>query len=167
MCTESLRFAAGGKHKYLFPYFGFLLLFAVLLIDAACVQNPPTNQPSNNPPSSPSNAATNTAVPSKPSAASLSPVTLPLVDAVLQDNSFVNDAKSSLQITDEQMQKLKDAARDDVLTLDETDADNTRSTRAAVKKADTKIKQIMGDEKGDQFINFVRDCGAGINPETA
>jgi lipoprotein-anchoring transpeptidase ErfK/SrfK len=133
----------------------------------SCIQNQPENRPISNAPQNQTNGETNsnTSTTAKRSAESQTPVTLPLIDAVMQDESFLNDAKSSLQITDEQMEKLSDAAKDDVLHLDETDLNTQRSTRAAAKKADEKVKQILGDQKGEQFIDFVRERGAGVNPE--
>jgi lipoprotein-anchoring transpeptidase ErfK/SrfK len=135
----------------------------------ACVQqNAPTNTSiANAPVSNEANTNANTAVQPKSETAAREQVTLPLVDAMFQDDSFVNDAKSSLQLTDDQVQKLKDAARNDVLTLDENDNNDTRSTRAAIKKAQETVKKILGDEKGTQFLDFVAQRGAGTNPEAA
>ena len=171
MCSEFVRLVEGRivKHRARGPFGICLLLIigALGLISTGCVQNQPENRPVANAPAQPANTETNSnkATAEKPPAAPQAPVTLPLVDAMLQDESFINDAKSSLQITDEQMQKLSDAARDDVLHLDESDLNTPRSTREATKKAESKIKQILGDDKGGQFISFVGQRGAGVNPE--
>jgi lipoprotein-anchoring transpeptidase ErfK/SrfK len=146
----------------------FLLIVAFVFCATACVQKPPENSTVTNASQPPANTdgASNSTASRPPSGESQVPVTLPLVDAMLQDESFANDAKSSLQITDEQIQKLSDAARDDILHLDETDQDTPRSTRAATKKAEQTIKQVLGADKGNQFIAFVRERGAGVNAET-
>ena len=121
-----------------------------------------------NAPGTNQNANANVAspAPAAPATASQAEVTLPLVDAMLQDDSFVNDARSQLQLSDDQIQKLKDAARNDVITLDENDNGDERSTRAAVKKAQDTVKKVLGDDKGGQFLNLVAQRSAGTNPET-
>jgi hypothetical protein len=143
-----------------------LLVIAALfsgILFAGCVQqNAPQNGQTAN---ASTEANTNPSVPAKPNPLAQTQVTLPLVDAVMQDEGFVNDAKAQLQLSDEQIQKLGDAARDDVLKLDETDGDEARSTRAAIKKAEETIKKILGNERGDQFLAFVQERGAGTTPE--
>jgi lipoprotein-anchoring transpeptidase ErfK/SrfK len=140
---------------------GWIVAAFVVLCGACIQQNAPQDQPSSNAPvAANSNVNTNTAVASSAPSSSQVQVTLPLVDALMNDEGFVNDAKSSLKLTDDQVQKLKDAARNDVLTLDENDNNDTRSTRAAIKKAEDTIKKTIGDDKGEQFLDLVRQRGA-------
>jgi len=143
---------------------GLGLLVAASFFFTACLQqNTPQNQPATNTDvtaNANTNADTNTSVATNAPAASQTQVTLPLVDSLMNDEGFVNDAKSSLQISDDQVQKLKDAARNDVLTLDENDNSDARSTRAAIKKAEDTIKKTLGNDKGTQFINLVQQRGA-------
>jgi lipoprotein-anchoring transpeptidase ErfK/SrfK len=139
-------------------------------VSLSCVPAENVNRPASNiaPPPANTNVNSNVAVaPEKPIAVSQVQVTLPLVDAILNDESYISDLKSSLQMSDDQIQKLRDAARDDVITLDESDRGGPRSTRAAVKKAQDKINQILGDEKTAQFMDFIRERASGVNPETA
>ena len=49
------------------------------------------------------------------------PVTLPVLDAMFTDEAFVQEMKQKLQLTDEQVQKLKDASRDYVIKLGDED----------------------------------------------
>ena len=155
MCNENIRrenrFIAGA------------IVIVLIAFCAGCVQqNPPENAGSNAPiaANANTNANTNTTIASNAPAVSQVQVTLPLVDALMNDEGFVNEAKSSLQLTDDQVQKLKDAARNDVLTLDENDNNDTRSTRAAIKKAEATINKTLGNEKGAQFLNLVQQRGA-------
>jgi len=129
------------------------------------MQNQPENKPATNEPANSNSVA---AKPPTDSRATVpqAPVTLPLIDAILEDEQVANEAASSLQISGEQMQKVKDAARDDVINLDESESDSTHSTRAATKKAAERIKQILGADKGDQFLNFIRERVSGVSPDT-
>lgn len=95
-------------------------------------------------------------------AAPNTPVTLPLLDAMLADEAFVNEAKSTLQITDEEIQKLRDSARDAVLSLSqEESSDDTRSTRASVEKAKAQVRAVLGAERGDRFIALAQQRWSG------
>lgn len=85
------------------------------------------------------------------------PITLPMIDALLSDDAAANELKSGAQLSDEQVQKLKDAGRDSVLQLNEVgDEDSNRSTATASKDALAKIREIVGAEKADTVANFLR-----------
>lgn len=85
------------------------------------------------------------------------PITLPMIDALLSDDAAANELKSSAQLSDEQIQKLKDAGRDSVLQLNEAgDEDSNRSTATASKDALAKIREIVGAEKADTVANLLR-----------
>ena len=75
---------------------------------------------------------------------------MPVVDALLSDEEFLDEVKKSVQPSDEQLDKLKNAARDSVLKLNEDAGsdDFTRSTKTAISEADKKIKEILGNENG-------------------
>ncbi len=94
---------------------------------------------------------------SNASAASL-PVTLPVLDAMFADESFAADLKSKAQLTDEQIERLRQIAREDRAGLKEDAGDaHGSSTTEATKRAGDKIKEILGDEKAQAFTSFVRD----------
>ncbi len=140
-----------------------LLGFVVgLLLLVGCVQNqPPSNQAAANAPSNTAstNANTNTA-PANGEAASRIPITLPVVDALLSDEQFVAEVRKSVQPSDEQLDKLKNAARDAVLKLTEDDVDG-RSTRSSLAEADKQVKQILGNEGGEKFLALARKHWSG------
>lgn len=173
MCNKTERIVApvgvSGRRALLrSTSFSSLIILALVSILAGCVGNnqnvsaPPANSAQNAAP-----PATNPA-PAAPTSAPNSnvPVTLPLVDALLGDESFANQAKSSLQLSDEQIQKLKDAARNAVLNLNENGSeDDSRSTAASVKKAEKEIKSALGDEKGAQFISLAQQQMAGTGSD--
>ena len=52
------------------------------------------------------------------------PITMPVVDALLSDEEFLGEVKKSVQPSDEQLDKLKTAARDEVLKLNESGGDD-------------------------------------------
>ncbi len=90
------------------------------------------------------------------------PVTLPVLDALLADDSFVNEVRKSVQPSDEDLDKLKNTARDAVLKLNEGASDDSeRSTRASIAKAEKQVNDILGKEKGLKFLNLARSHWSG------
>jgi lipoprotein-anchoring transpeptidase ErfK/SrfK len=108
-------------------------------------------------------ANTNVAQAQRAAPADNTPITLPVLDAMFADESFAGDLKSNVGLTEDQVSKLQQTARDAVLKLDETD-ENT-STTASVKKANEAIKQAVGDEKAKQVVDFVRQRWSGSDQE--
>ncbi len=99
----------------------------------------------------------NTAPVNNKTAAAL-PVTLPVMDAMFFDESFKAELKTKLQLSDEQIEKLKTVSREAVGNLGETEDDNyAGSTRAATKRAEDQILAILGDDKTNQLFELVRN----------
>jgi lipoprotein-anchoring transpeptidase ErfK/SrfK len=83
-------------------------------------------------------------------------LTLPLLDALLTDEGFVAESRSTLQVTDEELDKLRNTARDTVLQLsDELDGENSRSTKTAVAYAKKQLQAILGNDRAERFIQLV------------
>jgi lipoprotein-anchoring transpeptidase ErfK/SrfK len=123
---------------------------------------PLSNAASSSPANTASNSITNQAVPESESAAAANvPITLPVVDALFSDEDFVAEVKRSIQPSDEQLDKLKNVARDAVLKLSEDDLQEGRSTRTSTNEADKQIKQILGDENGTKFLALARKSWSG------
>lgn len=95
------------------------------------------------------------------------PVTLPVLDAFFADESFGAELKSKLQLTDEQVERLRRAAREETSKLREADAGEYQGTTAAARaRAAEQIKAIIGEEKTRQLSGFLRERwggGAGGN----
>ncbi len=90
------------------------------------------------------------------------PVTLPVLDAMFGDENFAGELKTKLQLTDEQVDKLKKLSRDSVGNLNEDEADgNSRSTRAAMQGAEKQIRELLGEEKATQLFGFVNERWSG------
>jgi lipoprotein-anchoring transpeptidase ErfK/SrfK len=139
---------------------------ALLLAFVACVPNQSntnTQVSINTANSNPSpQANTNQAAPVSDAAVANVPITLPVVDALLSDESFVAEVKKSVQPSDEQLDKLRNAARDSVLKLNESGGeDDSRSTRSSLKDADRQIKEILGNDNGDKFLVLARKYWSG------
>src|SRR5919206_2366840 len=148
-----------------------LVLASLLLLaaSAACTTSAPTNTAQ---PSAPTNTTANanaspaanatpaaTNASNAASAASL-PVTLPVLDAMFADESFAGELKSKLQLTDEQVARLKQVAREGTSELSEQGAE-TGTTKEATRRASEKIKEVLGDEKAASFTTLVRERWAG------
>ncbi|MEO8074022.1 MAG: L,D-transpeptidase [Acidobacteriota bacterium] len=94
------------------------------------------------------------------------PVTLPVLDAMFADENFADDLKSKVQLSDEEIDKIKKTARDAVKNLSGDESENdSRSTRAATERAGTQIREIVGDEKAAKLFDFVQQRWSGGGDE--
>jgi lipoprotein-anchoring transpeptidase ErfK/SrfK len=148
----------------------FLILGTLFFVSCQPNQNGSANQPVQ-PAANVSNTAVNTSSATTNNTASANaamPVTMPLIDAMFADDAFVQEARSAVQLTDEELNKLRDAARNNVLELGGDPAEDTnRSTRTSVEKTRTEIEKILGQQRGQQFLNFVRERWQGNGEELA
>nr|AUN37265.1 ErfK/YbiS/YcfS/YnhG family protein [uncultured bacterium] len=101
--------------------------------------------------------------PSPQQASSDAPFTMPLLDALLDDQEFVADAKKTVSLTDQELQKLRTAADENLSTLDENEK-GQRSARGSSDSAKEKVKEILGRDRGEQFISLVGKEWAGETP---
>ena len=95
--------------------------------------------------------------------------TMPLLDAMLTDETFVREARTAVQLTDEEVDKLQTRARNAVLELSGDPAeDGSRSTRSSTEEAMKEVRDVLGNERGNRFIAFVQQKWAGDSaPVTA
>jgi lipoprotein-anchoring transpeptidase ErfK/SrfK len=92
------------------------------------------------------------------------PVTMPLLDAMFTGETFKGELKSKLNLTDDQIAKLQQAAHEATMSLEESE-NESGSTSAANQRALEKIQGIIGVEKSKEFAAFVRQRWS--NGETA
>ena len=153
-----------------FRAFLFIAAASVGVVLSGCTQPgantvsvPPSNAPVNSQPVTNTNANSNVAAPAQPSESLAKvPLTLPMVDAILADEAAAAEMKSGLQITDEQIAKLRTSAREAVGELSaDSEVDESRSTDASTKAAIAKIREIFGPEKSDAVVNFLRQRWTG------
>lgn len=149
------------KNKYNFAK--NLTIFTVLLLiltTGACVPPETPNSNANvgvNTNQQPTNTNSAAAAPAnKTENAMKIPVTLPVLDAMFFDENFVEELKSKMQLSDEQINQLKTVSREAVENLTGEDADDFGSTRQASVRAEEQIRGIIGADKADRLFDLVR-----------
>jgi len=132
----------------------FLFTLTACLIFSGCVAER-TNEPNNNL-ASPLPSATESPSPEKNRASSTQSLTLPVLDAFFADDSFAGTLKTRLQLTDEQVAKLKDLAHSETAKLNEDNAGTEeRESSTARAAASEKIGALIGPEKTGQLAELV------------
>jgi lipoprotein-anchoring transpeptidase ErfK/SrfK len=88
---------------------------------------------------------------------------LPLLDALFAQDNFAGELKSKLQLTDDQINKLKTVAREETARLRESDDDDAQQgkTAAARRQAEQQITSVIGAEKTQQLYAFINENSGG------
>src|SRR6266513_1395005 len=125
-------------------YLGSALFMAVCILAAGCVVEPTNRANSNsNVAALPTATPATSPAPASEKASKTQALTLPVLDAFLANESFSGLLKSRLQLTDEQIAQLKEAAHADTAKLSEantgTAPGETASARAIARETITKI----------------------------
>ncbi|MFY9607996.1 MAG: L,D-transpeptidase [Blastocatellia bacterium] len=87
-------------------------------------------------------------------------VTLPVLDAFLADETFFGEVKAKLQLTDQQMSKLKAVSHEATAQLREGGRENKETFSSAADhraRAEKEIGDVIGPEKVSQLFVFVAD----------
>jgi hypothetical protein len=131
-----------------------LAFLACLLTGCAA---PPSNSNSSVVNTAPSPAASTAPATTSSETASVQ-MTLPLLDALLTDEKFVNRLKQDLKLSDEQIDSLKRTSSAEIARLQETNAEDTdgNATDARTRASD-ELRKILGDEKAKQLATVVHD----------
>ncbi len=144
----------------------YLFVLTACLTFGGCV-GAPTSQPNNNL-ASPSPSATVSPSPAASGTSSTRTLTLPVLDAFFADESFAGTLKTRLQLTDEQVTKLKDLAHSETAKLDEENAGKEeRESATARAAASEKIGALIGPEKTQQLAELVGELWNGPADEAA
>lgn len=135
-----------------------VLFFALLLLVAGC-DGTKTIQTNNNATASPSPSAAAAAQSPAPATASVAqPVTLPVLDAFFADQSFSDALRSRLQLTDDQISKLKELAHSETSKLSEASAGQAEGATATARtEALEKVTALIGAAKAEQLATLVRE----------
>src|SRR5258708_38468049 len=129
-------------------------LTACLMLIGCVVQ--PTNQTNKSPVASPSPSATASPSPSTAKAANAGPLTLPVLDAFFADDSFSRSLKTRLQLTDEQVMRLKELDHSETAKLNEDNAGKGEQEAATARSAAAeKISALIGREKTEQLAILI------------
>jgi lipoprotein-anchoring transpeptidase ErfK/SrfK len=82
-------------------------------------------------------------------------LTLPVLDALLTDQEFVSQLKTKLQITEEQIEELKNVATTEVDRLRTTNAEESTGKPAEERaRASEQVTRIIGAEKAPQLARL-------------
>ena len=145
----------------------------ILLAGVACVNessNTTTIRPANSAANTNASATATTPGPTsaKPAnaAPNTQPVTLPVLDAFFAQQNFAGELKSKLQLTDEQVNKLRSIARQETSKLRESDSHDEYAGRTTAAREDAyeKSKAVIGEEKTQELIAFVNERWSGEVP---
>ena len=150
-------------------YAGALIALAITIFISGCAPPPGTNTNTNTRANT-NSTATNSAS-TKTASSAQSNITLPLLDALFAEDTFAGELKSKLQLTDDQVNKLKTLAREDTARLRESDDDDAHQGTAAEarRQAEQQITAAIGAEKSQQlyaYINERSDGAAASLPST-
>jgi len=147
-------------------YPGYLLSISVCLLAMGCVVAP-TNQ-SNKNAGSPIPSAAPSPSPGNERAKTAQPLTLPVLDAFFANENFSGLLRTRLQLTDEQIARLKELAHTETAKLNEASAGKTEGETAAARTtAEEKISSVIGNEKAQQLAALVREQWNGANENVA
>jgi lipoprotein-anchoring transpeptidase ErfK/SrfK len=79
-------------------------------------------------------------------------MTLPLLDALLSDEKFVDRLKQDVKLSDEQIAQLKRSSSAEIARLQETNAEDTDGNATDARtRAAGELRKILGDEKSKQL----------------
>lgn len=97
-------------------------------------------------------------------------VTLPLLDALLTDDKFVDQLKSNLKLTDDQIASLKRVSGAAVDRLRETNAEDLNGDTTATDartRADEELRGILGEEKARELASLANEYWSKGDPAEA
>ena len=137
------------------------LLLVTTVAVTGCVQQPTNSNSVATGPSPASSPSPTIVAEVKKDDASM-PVTMPVLDAFFADEEFAKDLKAKLSLTDDQIEKLRTAAREETSKLREsTSEDHSGSTTEARELASHRIKEVIGEAKAADFFTLVRERWQG------
>ena len=142
-----------------------LFALTACLTVTGCVAGP-TNQANQNIAASPLPSATALPSAAEEKAANAEPLTLPVLDAFFADESFSGSLKTRLQLTDEQITKLKELAHSETAKLNEENAGKGEGESSNARSvAAEKISALIGAEKTRQLAVLVGERWGGTADE--
>jgi lipoprotein-anchoring transpeptidase ErfK/SrfK len=128
------------------------------LMATGCVAEPAANKSAANSNATPSASATVSPAPVVESKAPAQPLTLPVLDAFFADDASAGLLKTRLQLSGDQVTKLKEMAHAETVKLNETSAGKSEGESADARtQADEKITALIGAEKTQQLAGLVAE----------
>ena len=133
-----------------------MMAFAFALATLSCVTPTPTNTNSVVV-SSPTPATSPSPTPAVAAAVSV-PVTLPVLDALLADESFKGELKSKLNLTDDQIAALRKASSEEIGRLRETTSEQQEGAAAEARDRATEVIQsVVGAQQTEALLSLARE----------
>jgi lipoprotein-anchoring transpeptidase ErfK/SrfK len=137
---------------------GQMISLIACLAALGCVAEPAANKSPVNSNASPSPSATVSPTPLIESKAPAQTLTLPVLDAFLADSSSPELLKTRLQLTGDQLTKLKAMAHAETVKLNEATAGRGEGESADARaQADEQITALIGSEKSQQLAGLVTE----------
>ncbi len=132
-----------------------LLILVLAGLLAGCTVTP-NNSNTASTSTAPTPAAAPSAAPVRESSAQV--VTLPLLDALLTDEKFVEGLKSDVKLSDEQIESLKRVSNSEIARLREINAeDSDVDGTDARARASEQLNKVLGEAKANQLVSFASD----------
>ena len=153
-----------GNHTYLKFVRGISLFLLTGFVLSGCQPPPANNNLGANSTTTNANSNVNTSnrSTSTTSRGANLPVTMPVIDAMFSDENFSAEVRTAANLTDEDLEKVKNAARNAVLQLNGDPAeDETRSTKSTADSTSRELESLLGKQKASDLIAFVRSRWAG------
>src|SRR5215204_1067794 len=86
------------------------------------------------------------------------PITLPLLDALLTDEKFVNQLRTNLKLSNEQIDSLKRVSGDEITRLRESNAEEVDgSSGDARTRATQQLNSVLGDQKARELVSLANE----------
>jgi lipoprotein-anchoring transpeptidase ErfK/SrfK/low affinity Fe/Cu permease len=148
---------------------GLVLLMTACILATGCVSETTNRSGSNaNIAAVPTATATMSPTPMSEKTSDSKTLTLPVLDAFFANESFSGALKTRLQLTDDQIAKLREAAHSATTKLSEASAGTSSGeTSTARTSAKEKITTIIGEEKARQLEALVAEQWNGDNESGA
>ncbi len=139
-------------------------LMVYLTVTGCVVQN--SNQANSNTVPSPVAPATASPSPAEHKSAKTEVLTLPVLDAFFADEAFSGLLKTRLQLTDEEVTKLRELAHSETAKLNEENAGTgERESSTARSEATEKIGALIGPDKTRQLAVLIGERWSGAADE--
>jgi lipoprotein-anchoring transpeptidase ErfK/SrfK len=137
------------------PYVSLVL--GLSLVALSCVTQTPTNTNSVVA-SSPTPATAASPAPGAVAEAVSVPVTLPVLDALLADESFKGELKSKLKIGEDQIAALRKAAADEIARLQQSSTEPQEGAAAEARdRATEAIQSVVGAQQTEALLSLARE----------
>ena len=132
-----------------------LLILGLAGLLAGCTVTP-NNSNTASTTTAPSPAAAPSAAPVRESSAQV--VTLPLLDALLTDEKFVQGLKSDVKLSDEDVESLKRVSNSEIARLREINAEDSDGDGTDARaRATEQLNKVLGEAKAKELVSFASD----------